>query len=451
MAKLQVKVPDFIVADHRILKHDVHPNDPCVEPRQVWLVSFIIPVLLLGVFIDAVHLGFFIDLDVVITRFTVARPIASFVVFFEEMPLVGSCVVLPVPVVHDTGRTPVVMVTGPVAGTKSPSLLALFAALRTGAMPLEADVSEIQDLRLQGFRLRAGAPIRDLSSPILWAIFSPVLRKFKGIRRTYHLKKNGRYWRPNCRWMRLWWGREKKWVSLYISMRGLRKVDRYGLEEAARWAGLDLYAWSKEHWEPGSRQPLCLRFGITSQAEKDRKQWPDYIKHLNKGAPLAEKFAGPPKFKKPVPWAVRKMKQQRLEAMGPPPGLKVEMKTPTETMQTESSPDQADSSRALGHRMRTVAPPDGQEAEAPGSPSKVQLQEPAGDGTSEFDSCPALGDAAEFYRNIADELSSLSHLSAELTWTADVPLRTRKTEPPKRPAATGPPQDVPLGVGPKLL
>lgn len=161
-------------------------------------------------------------------------------------------------------------------------------------------------------------------------------RKFKGIRRTYHLKKNGRYWRPNCRWMRLWWGREKKWVSLYISMRGLRKVDRYGLEEAARWAGLDLYAWSKEHWEPGSRQPLCLRFGITSQAEKDRKQWPDYIKHLNKGAPLAEKFAGPPKFKKPVPWAVRKMKQQRLEAMGPPPGLKVEMKTPTETMQTES-------------------------------------------------------------------------------------------------------------------
>jgi len=161
-------------------------------------------------------------------------------------------------------------------------------------------------------------------------------RKFKGIRRTYHLKKNGRYWRPNCRWMKLWWGREKKWVSLYISMAGLRKVDRYGLEEAATEAGLDLYAWSKEHWEPGSRQPLCLRFGITSQAAKDRKQWPDYIKHLNQGAPLAEKFAGPPKFKKPVPWAVRKMKQQRLEAMSPPPGLKVEMKTPGETMQTES-------------------------------------------------------------------------------------------------------------------
>lgn len=55
----------------------------------------------------------------------------------------------------------------------------------------------------------------------------------------------------------------------------------------------------------------------------------------------------------------------------------------------------------------------------------------------EGDGGPALGDAAEFYRNIADELSSLSHLSAELTWTADVPLRTRKSEPPKRPAATG--------------
>ena len=112
-------------------KPPTHTDQRFFEQRrsaQVWLVSFIIPVLLLGVFIDAV----LIDLDVVITRFTVARPIASFVVFFEEMPLVGSCVVLPVPVVHDTGRTPVVMVTGPVAGTKSPSLLALFAALRTG-------------------------------------------------------------------------------------------------------------------------------------------------------------------------------------------------------------------------------------------------------------------------------------------------------------------------------
>jgi len=39
--------------------------------------------------------------------------------------------------------------------------------------------------------------------------------------------------------------------------------------------------------------------------------------------------------------------------------------------------DQADCSRALGHRMRTVAPPEGQEAEAPRSPSKVQLQESA--------------------------------------------------------------------------
>ncbi|CAE7232248.1 rpmB [Symbiodinium sp. CCMP2592] len=130
-------MPDFIVGDRSILKHDDHPKDPLLETRSgclflVLILGFIIPVLLLGVFIDAVQvliLGFFMDLDVLIL---VARPIATFVIFSQEMPLVGSCVVLPVPVVHDTGRAPVVLVVGPVAGTKSPSLLALFAALRTG-------------------------------------------------------------------------------------------------------------------------------------------------------------------------------------------------------------------------------------------------------------------------------------------------------------------------------
>jgi len=146
-------------------------------------------------------------------------------------------------------------------------------------------------------------------------------RKFKGVTRTYHLRKNIRYWRPNCRWMRLWWDKEKKWVNLFISMRALRKIDEFGLDEMCRRAGLDLYAWTKEHWEPGSRQPLCLRFGVTAQVKKDRKQWPDYMKHLNQGQALSERFAGPtPLPKKPVPWAVRKNKRM---TMGPPQGLEV--------------------------------------------------------------------------------------------------------------------------------
>eukprot|EP00440_Ansanella_granifera_P034663 gb/GFBE01037604.1/.p1 GENE.gb/GFBE01037604.1/~~gb/GFBE01037604.1/.p1 ORF type:complete len:293 (+),score=57.74 gb/GFBE01037604.1/:1-879(+) len=131
-------------------------------------------------------------------------------------------------------------------------------------------------------------------------------KKFKGFTRSYSEKKNIRYWRPNTRWQKLWWDKEKKWVRLYISIRGMRLVDRVGLDAAAKKAGLDLYAWCKPHWEPGSRQPLCLKVGYTGQAKKDLKQWPDYIRYLNDGKPLADRFAGPDRLAKPLPWKLRK-------------------------------------------------------------------------------------------------------------------------------------------------
>ncbi|CAK8986526.1 50S ribosomal protein L28 [Durusdinium trenchii] len=99
---------------------------------------------------------------------------------------------------------------------------------------------------------------------------------------------------------------EKKWVRLYICVDALPYIDDYGLDHCAKKAGLDLYAWTKDHWEPGSRQPLRLKVSDTGKAKKDKKIWPDYEKHLNQGKPLAEIFAGPEHYRKPIPWNQRK-------------------------------------------------------------------------------------------------------------------------------------------------
>ncbi|CAK8993815.1 unnamed protein product [Durusdinium trenchii] len=50
------------------------------------------------------------------------------------------------------------------------------------------------------------------------------VKKIKGVVRTYHLKKNCRYWRPNTMWKNLWWDKEKKWVRLYICVDALPYV-----------------------------------------------------------------------------------------------------------------------------------------------------------------------------------------------------------------------------------
>jgi len=113
-------------------------------------------------------------------------------------------------------------------------------------------------------------------------------KKYRGYYRTFTEKKVKRYWRPNTGWKKIWWEREKKWVRLYIDRKVLPDIDRYGIEHMARKAGLDLYAWCKPHWEPGSRQPLCLKVGYSPKARRDLKFWPDYMPQLNKGQPLSD-------------------------------------------------------------------------------------------------------------------------------------------------------------------
>jgi len=77
-------------------------------------------------------------------------------------------------------------------------------------------------------------------------------------------------------------------VRLFVSAAAIKKVDAFGLDSVANEAGLDLYAWSKPHWEPGSKQPLCLKVGYTLKALRDRKYWKNYNRDLNKGKALAD-------------------------------------------------------------------------------------------------------------------------------------------------------------------
>mmetsp|Transcript_149 Transcript_149/g.194 ORF Transcript_149/g.194 Transcript_149/m.194 type:complete len:187 (-) Transcript_149:77-637(-) len=141
-------------------------------------------------------------------------------------------------------------------------------------------------------------------------------KKYKGFTRSFSEKKNKRYWRPNTHWKKLWWEEEQKWVRLYVSARAIRKVDTYGLTRMAKTAGLDLHAWTRPHWMPGSQQPLCLKVGYTAKAKRDKRLWPDYIGKLNQGAALADIMPAPEyedvSGYKPKPWV-------RTKGRGTPP------------------------------------------------------------------------------------------------------------------------------------
>mmetsp|Transcript_11840 Transcript_11840/g.26398 ORF Transcript_11840/g.26398 Transcript_11840/m.26398 type:complete len:321 (-) Transcript_11840:122-1084(-) len=126
-------------------------------------------------------------------------------------------------------------------------------------------------------------------------------RRRRGFFRTYTMTKVKRYWNANIRWNKLWWPREKRWVRLMISMSALKLVDKYGLEAMCKKAGLDLYAWCLPHWEPGSRQPLCVKVGNSPGSKHDKKLWPDYLPKLNRGAPLGD-VMGQPEFRPENPF-----------------------------------------------------------------------------------------------------------------------------------------------------
>lgn len=133
-----------------------------------------------------------------------------------------------------------------------------------------------------GRRKRLGAPGRTcmLSGKTTKKVVRVAWSGHKAPRKVY----------PNLHWKKLWWEEEKKWVKLRVCASEIKKVDMEGLTKRANRAGLDLYAWCKNHWEPGSRQPLMLRRSQTVAGRNMKPLWysGDYLKRLNKGAPLME-------------------------------------------------------------------------------------------------------------------------------------------------------------------
>jgi len=153
-----------------------------------------------------------------------------------------------------------------------------------------------------------------------WMCMLTGSKKKRGFYRTFTETKVKRSWRPNVHWKKLWWDREKKFVNLYVSAKAMKMVDREGLETVANRAGLDLYAWSRPHWMPGSRQPLALKVGATPKAKSDLRYWPDYEKKINQGAPLAESVGEPLRIdRRGSPWGrlAKLRKQYAMKAQSP--------------------------------------------------------------------------------------------------------------------------------------
>lgn len=125
-------------------------------------------------------------------------------------------------------------------------------------------------------------------------------QRMSGYYRTYNEMKIPRWWLPNVTWHRIWWEEEQCYVRLKVSKKALKMCDKMGLQRMANRVGLDLYAWRRPHWMPGSKQPLPLKVARRSRDRKIAKKYgPIYNDVLNKGKPIAECVPMPPKWLAP--------------------------------------------------------------------------------------------------------------------------------------------------------
>jgi len=182
----------------------------------------------------------------------------------------------------------------------APVAVAITAPLTGASLTVEVDEPKVIMRGSKGRRWRLGLAGK--------TCMLTGMSKQRGYYRTYVGKKIRRFWRPHVKWRKVWWEEEKKWVSLYISVKALRRCDEDGLQACATKAGIDLYAWVKPHWEAGSRQPLSAKVGRTGAATRDRRLWPQYEKLLNAGRPMADLMPGPHAREAPMPWTWRRTK-----------------------------------------------------------------------------------------------------------------------------------------------
>lgn len=64
----------------------------------------------------------------------------------------------------------------------------------------------------------------------------------KANRVTFSGKRHTRRQMPNLQYKWVFWEREERWIRLRVSTKGLKQIEKLGLDTAAARAGLDLYA-----------------------------------------------------------------------------------------------------------------------------------------------------------------------------------------------------------------
>ena len=64
----------------------------------------------------------------------------------------------------------------------------------------------------------------------------------KANRVTFSGKRHTRHQRPNLQYKWIFWEREERWIRLRLSAKGMKTIEKLGLDAAANRAGLDLYS-----------------------------------------------------------------------------------------------------------------------------------------------------------------------------------------------------------------
>lgn len=84
---------------------------------------------------------------------------------------------------------------------------------------------------------------------------------------------------PNLQYKWLFWERTERWVRLRVSTNGLKTIEKLGLEEAARRAGLDLWSLNyrdgsqaRRDWVEANRDKLNVPKRSTMKPKNQNRQ-----------------------------------------------------------------------------------------------------------------------------------------------------------------------------------
>jgi large subunit ribosomal protein L28 len=83
-------------------------------------------------------------------------------------------------------------------------------------------------------RWRAGSELKTRQQEIVMAKVCPITgkRPMSGNKVSHANNKTRRRWEPNLQWKRVWVPSEKKFIRMRVSARGLRTINKLGVEAA---------------------------------------------------------------------------------------------------------------------------------------------------------------------------------------------------------------------------